>query len=111
MEIATNWVVDQIGFADILKTAVDPHESRSPVEGLSGIYGGHPAGKGEETRSCFDWALKKQLFMLTKSTTYNLTNKLQNRVKQGLFHGNAMCPKEAYFAQHERVSSRPTDFF
>jgi hypothetical protein len=40
-----------------------------PVEGLSGIYGVHPAGEGEETRSCFDWA------------------------------------------QHERVSSRPTDFF
>jgi hypothetical protein len=36
--------------------------------------------------------------------------KLQNRVKQRLFHGNAMRPKGAYFAQHERVSSRPTDF-
>jgi len=42
MEIATNWVIDQIGFADILKSAVAPHESRSPepIEGFSGIYGG-----------------------------------------------------------------------
>jgi hypothetical protein len=50
-------------------------------------------------------------FMHIKSTTYKLTKKLQNRVKQRLFHGNAMRPKGAYFAQHERVSSRPTDFF
>ncbi len=36
--------------------------------------------------------------------------KTKNRVKQRLFHGNAMRPKGAYFAQHERGSSRPTDF-
>jgi hypothetical protein len=51
-------------------------------------------------------------FMHIKSTTYKLTKKLQNRVKQRLFHVNAMRPKGgAYFAQHERVSSRPTDYF
>jgi hypothetical protein len=44
-----------------LKTAVEPHKSRSPVEGLNGIYVVHPTGECEETRSCFDWALKKQL--------------------------------------------------
>ena len=48
-----------------------------PFEGLSGIYGVHPVGEGEETRSCFDWALKKQLFMITKSTTYKRTKKLK----------------------------------
>jgi hypothetical protein len=31
-------------------------------------------------------------------------NKTKNRVKQRLFHGNAMCPKGAYFAQDERLS-------
>jgi hypothetical protein len=39
-----------------------------------------------------------------------VAKKTKNRVKQQLFHGNAMRPKGAYFAQHERVSSRPTDF-
>jgi hypothetical protein len=29
----------------------------------------------------------------------------KNYVKQRLFHGNAMRPKGAYFAQHERVTA------
>jgi hypothetical protein len=64
-----------------------------PVEGLSGIYGVHPAGEGEETSSCFDWALKKQLFYAYKINYLQAHKKLQNRVKQRLFHGNAMRPK------------------
>ena len=48
-----------------------------PVEGLNRIYGVHPTVECEETCSCFDWALKKQLFMLTKSTIYNRAKKLK----------------------------------
>jgi hypothetical protein len=78
---------------------------------LSGIYGVHPAGEGEETRSCFDWALKKQLFMHINQPLTSSQKNYKNRVKQRLFHGNTMRQKGTYFAQHERVSSRPTDFF
>ena len=71
----------------------------------------HPTGECEETRSCFDWALKEQLFYDYKINYLQADKITKNRVKQRLFHGNAMRPREAYFAQHERVYSRPTDFF
>jgi hypothetical protein len=77
-----------------LKTAVEPHKSRSPgpVEGLSGIYVVYSTGV---LRNPLMLRLGSQetVFMHIKSTTYKLTKKLQNRVKQRLFHGNAMRPK------------------
>ncbi|WGS84222.1 hypothetical protein [Methylomonas sp. UP202] len=47
----------------------------------------------------------KQLFMLTTINCLQQGKQTRNRVKQRLFHGNAMRPKGACFAQGERYLS------
>jgi hypothetical protein len=49
-------------------------------------------------------ALKKQLFYSYKINHLQAHKITKNRVKQRLFHGNAMRPKGAYFAHHERLN-------
>ncbi|WP_426993555.1 hypothetical protein [Methylomonas sp. CM2] len=47
----------------------------------------------------------KQLFLLTTINCLQQGKQTKNRVKQRLFHGNAMRPKGACFAQGERYLS------
>ena len=72
------------------------------VEGRAGFFIHRENVVG---RPCFDIALKKQLFYAYKINHLKSHKKTKNRVKQRLFHGNAMRPKAAYFAQHERPTT------
>ncbi|WP_341325238.1 hypothetical protein [Methylotuvimicrobium sp. KM2] len=49
--------------------------------------------------------LKKQLFYAYIINDLQAHKKAKNRVKQRLFHGNAMRPKGGYFAQGERKNA------
>ena len=56
-------------------------------------------------------ALKKQLFCTFKINCLQAYKKIKKRLKQRLFLGNAMPPKGAYFAQHERAIAKSTAIF
>jgi hypothetical protein len=71
------------------------------VEAGAGFFN-HPPGGCVIGRPCFDFALKKQLFCAYKIKCLQADKKIKNRLKQRLFLVNAMRPKGAYFAQHER---------
>jgi hypothetical protein len=54
--------------------------------------------------------LKKQFFMHIKSNTYKRTKNYKIASKR-LFHGNAMRPKGAYFAQANGIHGGATAVF
>ena len=80
------------------------YAQESLVEGRAGFFI-HTKGEYVVGRPCFDIALKKQLFCICKINDLPRYKNTKNYVKQRLFHGNAMRPKGAYFAQHERPTT------
>jgi len=77
--------------------AVRAEQSRN----ASGLQRTHPPGE-RKIQFILRQTLKKQLFVPLKSIICNHSKKIKSRLKQRLFLGNAMRPKEAYFAQDER---------
>ncbi|WP_341325384.1 hypothetical protein [Methylotuvimicrobium sp. KM2] len=62
----------------------------------------HQAGESIASLHASTWLSKNSFFVPLLSITCENAKKSEIDDKQRLFHGNAMRPNGAYFAQHER---------